>query len=93
MWQHVRSWRKRTLREGQRIAALDAEIEALLRQAVALGAEPSADVPLLGVKIAARRERALRKACLWGGAPVHDVFQEAASERGENVVSVMCDGT
>jgi hypothetical protein len=30
---------------GQRIAALDAEIEALQRQALALGAEPTADVP------------------------------------------------
>jgi hypothetical protein len=48
-------------RERQRIAELEAEIEALQRQAVALGAEPTADVPpwvLLGVKIAARRERA-----------------------------------
>ena len=42
------------VREGQRIAALDAEIDALQRQALALGAEPSADVPawvLLGMKI------------------------------------------
>jgi hypothetical protein len=42
------------VREGQRIAELEAEIEALQRQALALGAEPSADVPprvLLGVKI------------------------------------------
>jgi hypothetical protein len=48
-------------REGQRIAELEAEIDALQRQALALGAEPSADVPpwvLLGVKVAARRERA-----------------------------------
>jgi hypothetical protein len=62
MWQHVRSWRKRTLREGQRIAALDAEVDALQRQAVALGAEPTAEGPprvLLGVKIAARRELAV----------------------------------
>jgi hypothetical protein len=42
------------VREGQRIAALDAEIDALQRQALAPGAEPSADVPawvLLGMKI------------------------------------------
>jgi hypothetical protein len=55
----------------QRIAELEAEIEELQRQALVLGAEPSADFApwvLLGVKIAARGERALRKACLWGGA-------------------------
>jgi hypothetical protein len=47
---HVRSWRKRTLHrhrnmceEGQSIAELEAEIEALQRQALALGAEPTAD--------------------------------------------------
>jgi hypothetical protein len=61
MRRHVRSWRKQTLHrhrnmceEGQSIAALDAEIDALQRQALALGAEPTADVPawvLLGVKI------------------------------------------
>jgi hypothetical protein len=42
------------VREGQRIAELEAEIDALQRQALALGAEPTADVPawvLLGVKI------------------------------------------
>jgi hypothetical protein len=42
------------VREGQRIAELEAEIDALQRQALALGAEPSADVPawvLLGMKI------------------------------------------
>ena len=47
--------------EGQRIAELEAEIDAFQREAVALGAEPSADVPpwvLLGVEIAARREHA-----------------------------------
>jgi hypothetical protein len=58
------------VREGQRIAELEAEIDMLDRQATALGAERATDVPpwvLLGVKIAARRERALRKACLWGG--------------------------
>jgi hypothetical protein len=33
------------VRERQRIAALDAEVDALQRQAVALGAEPTADVP------------------------------------------------
>jgi hypothetical protein len=32
------------VREGQRIAALDAEFEALQRQALALGAEPPFDV-------------------------------------------------
>jgi hypothetical protein len=32
------------VREGQRIAELEAEIEALQRQALALGAEPTADV-------------------------------------------------
>jgi hypothetical protein len=45
------------VREGQRIT----EIEVLQAAALALGAEPTADVPpwvLLGVKIAARRERA-----------------------------------
>jgi hypothetical protein len=39
---------------------LEAKIEALRRQAVALGAEPSTDVPpwgSLGVRIGARRER------------------------------------
>jgi hypothetical protein len=49
------------VREGQRIAELDAEIDALQRQALALGAEPTAGVPpwvLLGVEIAARREHA-----------------------------------
>ena len=42
------------VREGQRIAELEAEFEALQRQALALGAEPTADVSpwvLLGVKI------------------------------------------
>jgi hypothetical protein len=42
------------VREGQRIAELEAQIDAFQREAVALGAEPSADVPpwvLLGVKI------------------------------------------
>jgi hypothetical protein len=58
---HVRSWRKQTLHrhrfmceEGQSIAELEAEIEELQRQALAPGAEPTADVPawvLLGVKI------------------------------------------
>jgi hypothetical protein len=51
------------VREGQRIAELEAEIEELQRQALALGAEPTADVPpwvLLGVKIAARRARGVR---------------------------------
>jgi hypothetical protein len=50
------------VREGQRIAELEAEIDALQRQALALGEEPTADAPprvLLGVKIAARRERAV----------------------------------
>jgi hypothetical protein len=32
--------------ERQRIAALDAEVDALRRQAMALGAEPTADIPL-----------------------------------------------
>jgi hypothetical protein len=44
------------VREGQRIAALDAEVDALRRQVVALGAEPTGDVPLwllLAVKIGA----------------------------------------
>jgi hypothetical protein len=51
------------MREGQRIAELEAELEALQRQALALGAEPTADVPpwvLLGVKIAAFEEFARR---------------------------------
>jgi hypothetical protein len=42
------------VREGQRIAELKAEIDALQREALALGAEPTVDVPawvLLGVKI------------------------------------------
>jgi hypothetical protein len=42
------------VREGQRIAEPEAEIEALQRQALALGAEPTADFApwvLLGVKI------------------------------------------
>jgi hypothetical protein len=42
------------VREGQRIAELEADIEMLQRQALALGAEPTAEVPpwvLLGVKI------------------------------------------
>jgi hypothetical protein len=33
------------VREGQRIAELEVEFEALQRQTLALGAEPSADVP------------------------------------------------
>jgi hypothetical protein len=48
---HVRSWQKRTLhrhrkhvRERQRIAELDAEVDVLQRQAVALGAEPTYDI-------------------------------------------------
>jgi hypothetical protein len=48
------------VREGQRIAALDAEVDAQ-GQALALGAEPSADVPpwiLSGAKIAARHRAA-----------------------------------
>jgi hypothetical protein len=32
------------MRERQRIAALDAEVDALRRQAVALGAEPTYDI-------------------------------------------------
>jgi hypothetical protein len=66
---HVRSWRKRTLhrhrnvvRKGQRIAELEANIETLQRQALALGAAASVDSPLwvlLRVKIAAsKRSRA-----------------------------------
>jgi hypothetical protein len=50
------------VREGQRTAELEAEIEELQRQALALGAAASADSPLwvlLRVKIAARRERAV----------------------------------
>jgi hypothetical protein len=46
------------VREGQRIAELEAEIDALQRQALALGAEPTAGVPpwvLLGVEIAAAK--------------------------------------
>jgi hypothetical protein len=42
------------VREGQRIAELEAEIDALQRQALALGEQPTADVSpwgLLGVKI------------------------------------------
>jgi hypothetical protein len=49
------------VRYGQPIAALDAEVDAPRRQALALGAEPTADFPpwvLLGVKVTARRERA-----------------------------------
>jgi hypothetical protein len=49
------------VREGQRIAELEAEIRFCKRQALALGTEPTADVRpwvLLGVKVAARRERA-----------------------------------
>jgi hypothetical protein len=49
---HVRSLAKadfasssQYVREGQRIAELEAEIEALQRQALALGAGPTADVP------------------------------------------------
>jgi hypothetical protein len=51
-----------TCGEGQRIAELEAEIDALQRQALALGAAAIADSPpwvLLRVKIAARRERAV----------------------------------
>jgi hypothetical protein len=42
------------VRVRQRIAELEAEVDALRRQAAAMGAEPTADVPpwvLLGVKI------------------------------------------
>jgi hypothetical protein len=47
---HVRSWRKQTLHCHrdvccQRIAALEAEVNALQRQTVAMGAESTADVP------------------------------------------------
>jgi hypothetical protein len=41
------------VREGQRIVELEAEIDELQRQALALGAEPTSDLPpwvLLGVK-------------------------------------------
>jgi hypothetical protein len=61
MRRHVRRWRKQTLyrhrnmcEEDQSIAELEAEIETLQRQALALGAEPTADFApwlLLGVKI------------------------------------------
>jgi hypothetical protein len=50
------------VRDGQCIAKLEAEFEALQRQVLALGEEPTADFApwvLLGVKIAARRERAV----------------------------------
>jgi hypothetical protein len=64
------------VREGQRIAALDAEVDALQRQALALGAEPTADVPpwaLLGVRIAARPSEGLNQdlscSCLMKGRP------------------------
>jgi hypothetical protein len=33
------------VRERQRLAALDAEVDALQRQALALGGEPTADFP------------------------------------------------
>jgi hypothetical protein len=33
------------VREGRRIAELEAKVDALQRQALALGAEPTADVP------------------------------------------------
>jgi hypothetical protein len=45
----------------RRIVEQEDEVEELPRQALALGAEPTADFApwvLLGVKIAARRERA-----------------------------------
>jgi hypothetical protein len=48
MRRHVRSWpdlasSSQYVREGQRIAELEAEMEAPQRQALALGAEPTAD--------------------------------------------------
>jgi hypothetical protein len=45
------------VREGQRIGELEAEIETLQRQALALGAEPTADVPAW-----ARQNPALQRA-------------------------------
>ena len=56
------------VREGQRIAELEAEIDALQRQATALGAQPTADVPpwvLLGVKIADGDHRLLFQSLLY----------------------------
>jgi hypothetical protein len=49
MRRHVRSWpdlasSSQYVREGQRIAALDAEVDALQRQALALGAGPTYDI-------------------------------------------------
>jgi hypothetical protein len=49
------------VRECQRIAELEAEVDALQRQALALGEQPTADVPpwlLLGLRIGARRRAA-----------------------------------
>jgi hypothetical protein len=51
------------VRERLRMAALDAKVDALQRQAVALGAEPISCIEpqvLLGVKIGARRKRGWR---------------------------------
>jgi hypothetical protein len=45
----------------QRVAKLEAELDVSQLQALALGAEPTADLPpqvLLGVRFVARRERA-----------------------------------
>jgi hypothetical protein len=64
MRQHVRSWQKadfasssQHVREGQRVIDLEAEIDALRRQAVALGAEPIA-VGLARSEDRCRHERA-----------------------------------
>jgi len=49
------------VRDGQGNAELEAEVDALHRQALALGARPPSEIPpwfLLGVKITAGRERA-----------------------------------
>jgi hypothetical protein len=70
------------VREGQRTAELDAEIDALQRQALAPGAEPTADVPpwvLLGVKIAARRGAAV--ATDRGDARRWVAYERAKAER------------
>jgi hypothetical protein len=53
MRRHVRSWpdlasSSQYVREGQRIAELEAEFDALQREALALGAEPSGRLPAVG---------------------------------------------
>jgi hypothetical protein len=58
------AWSSQHVRDGQRIAALDAQVDALQRQALALGAEPSTDVPRWRCSPRARRMTKYAEACV-----------------------------